>query len=119
MAAAAQGILRCQAYTTEVRDGIYDSVWVSPMSSYQSKHGLTADGIVGTNTWAQLRSDTPYLGNVDNWWVYGASGSGSDCGTEATFYRESRTSSVYYGAWYVVKSACCGVVPLTSQQLSI
>lgn len=49
-----QGMLICNGYSTNGFDGIYGNGTTSAVKSYQTKHGLTADGIAGKNTFASL-----------------------------------------------------------------
>ncbi len=49
-----QGLLICNGYSTNGFDGIYGNGTTSAVKSYQTKHGLTADGIAGKNTFASL-----------------------------------------------------------------
>lgn len=49
-----QGMLICNGYNTNGFDGIYGNGTTSAVKSYQTKHGLTADGIAGKNTFASL-----------------------------------------------------------------
>ncbi|MDO4831539.1 MAG: peptidoglycan-binding protein [Clostridia bacterium] len=49
-----QGLLICNGYDTNGFDGIYGNGTTSAVKSYQTKHGLTADGIAGKNTFASL-----------------------------------------------------------------
>lgn len=51
---ALQGLLICNGYDTNGFDGIYGNGTTSAVKSYQTKHGLTADGIAGKNTFASL-----------------------------------------------------------------
>ncbi len=52
---AAQNALRAKGYSVAV-DGAFGSGTKSAVVSFQSANGLTADGIVGLNTWAKLVS---------------------------------------------------------------
>lgn len=49
-----QGALICNGYSTNGFDGIFGSGTKSAVKSYQSYHGLSADGIAGKNTFASL-----------------------------------------------------------------
>ena len=49
-----QGALICHGYSTNGFDGIFGSGTESAVRSYQSDHGLSADGIAGKNTFASL-----------------------------------------------------------------
>lgn len=49
-----QGVLYCRGYDPRGFDGIFGSGCVAAVKSYQSAQGLTADGIVGKNTWEKL-----------------------------------------------------------------
>ncbi|MBB6097247.1 peptidoglycan hydrolase-like protein with peptidoglycan-binding domain [Deinobacterium chartae] len=58
---AAQTLLRAKGYSVTV-DGVFGSGTVSAVRSFQSAQGLSADGIVGPNTWQALAgsgSSTP------------------------------------------------------------
>lgn len=49
-----QGALICHGYSTNGFDGIFGGGTKSAVRSYQSDHGLSADGIAGKNTFASL-----------------------------------------------------------------
>ena len=49
-----QGFLICNGYSTNGFDGSFGNGTQSAVKSFQSKKGLTADGIVGPKTWAKL-----------------------------------------------------------------
>lgn len=49
-----QGLLICNGYSTNGFDGIYGNGTASAVRSYQSKKGLTADGIAGRYTFTKL-----------------------------------------------------------------
>lgn len=49
-----QGLLICNGYSTNGFDGIYGNGTTSAVKSYQTKHGLTADGIAGKATFSSL-----------------------------------------------------------------
>lgn len=49
-----QGLLICNGYSTGGFDGVFGNSTKSAVKSYQSKHGLTSDGIAGANTFAKL-----------------------------------------------------------------
>lgn len=49
-----QGVLYCRGYDPRGFDGIFGSGCAAAVKSYQSAQGLTADGIVGKNTWEKL-----------------------------------------------------------------
>lgn len=51
-----QGVLYCLGYDPLGFDGIFGSGCASAVKSFQSAHGLSADAIVGKNTWAALLS---------------------------------------------------------------
>ncbi len=41
-------------------DGLWGSQTYNAVQSYQSARGLSADGIVGTNTWTEMWQDVDY-----------------------------------------------------------
>lgn len=47
-------------------DGIFGSQTQSAVQDYQSKNGLTVDGIVGTNTWGSLNNQSASASNATN-----------------------------------------------------
>lgn len=49
-----QGALICHGYSTNGFDGIFGGGTENAVRSYQSDHGLSADGIAGKNTFASL-----------------------------------------------------------------
>lgn len=49
-----QGLLICNRYSTNGFDGIFGNGTTSAVKSYQSKHGLTIDGIAGKETFYSL-----------------------------------------------------------------
>ncbi len=49
-----QGFLICNGYSTNGFDGSFGNGTMAAVKSFQSKKGLTADGIVGPLTWAKL-----------------------------------------------------------------
>ena len=49
-----QGTLYCRGYDPKGFDGIFGTGCAAAVKSFQSAQGLTADGIVGANTWASL-----------------------------------------------------------------
>lgn len=49
-----QAILYCKGYNTNGVDGIFGAGTESAVKSFQSKNGLTVDGICGKNTFAKL-----------------------------------------------------------------
>jgi peptidoglycan hydrolase-like protein with peptidoglycan-binding domain len=51
-----QNLLRNKGYTTVTVDGIFGAKTTQAVKDFQTKNGLTADGVVGTKTWAALRS---------------------------------------------------------------
>lgn len=53
----AQDDLNTLGYRTNGLDGIFGSATQNAVISYQRARGLTADGIVGCNTWRSLQED--------------------------------------------------------------
>ena len=53
----AQDDLNTLGYTTGGLDGIFGSATENAVRRYQRAVGLTADGIVGCNTWRSLQED--------------------------------------------------------------
>lgn len=53
----AQDALTTLGYDTGGLDGVFGVRTQSSVISYQNKNGLTADGIIGTNTWNRLMND--------------------------------------------------------------
>ena len=51
-----QGVLYCRGYDPNGFDGIFGSGCATAAKKFQQDHGLTADAIVGKNTWAALLS---------------------------------------------------------------
>ncbi len=51
----AQDDLNTLGYTTGGLDGIFGAATQDAVRRYQSKVGLTVDGIVGCNTWSSLQ----------------------------------------------------------------
>ena len=51
---ALQALLICNGYTTAYLDKSYGGATMSAVKSYQSKNGLTVDGVAGKNTFAKL-----------------------------------------------------------------
>lgn len=49
-----QGLLICNGYSTNGFDGIFGNATTSAVKSYQSKYGLTVDGIAGKETFYYL-----------------------------------------------------------------
>ena len=49
-----QWLLNDNGFDCGTADGIYGSKTLAAVKAYQKAHGLTADGIVGRNTWTQL-----------------------------------------------------------------
>ena len=49
-----QGLLICNGYSTGGFDGVFGNSTKSAVKSYQSKHGLTSDGIAGAKTFAKI-----------------------------------------------------------------
>jgi hypothetical protein len=61
---AAQYLLTYRGYSVTI-DGVFSSTMQSKVKSFQSANGLTADGIIGANTWTKLaptvkRGDSNY-----------------------------------------------------------
>lgn len=57
---AVQTILACQGYNPGPIDGIFGSRTRSAVIRYQRDHGLSADGLVGTNTWNALQKEVRF-----------------------------------------------------------
>lgn len=55
-------------------DGYYGTNSYNATKSYQSARGLTSDGIVGTNTWSELRSDLVAMGTISSYNYYSIDG---------------------------------------------
>ena len=53
----AQDDLNTLGYRTNGLDGIFGGVTQNAVISYQKARGLTADGIVGCNTWRSLQEN--------------------------------------------------------------
>lgn len=53
-------------YNTGGLDGVFGARTTSSVRSYQSSRGLTADGIVGTNTWRTLMTEVVGMGSNSN-----------------------------------------------------
>lgn len=49
-------------YDTGGLDGVFGAKTNSAVRSFQSKNGLTVDGLVGTNTWNSLQSQVVGIG---------------------------------------------------------
>ena len=49
-----QGVLYCRGYDPKGFDGIFGSGCADAVKAFQEGHGLTADEIVGKNTWEAL-----------------------------------------------------------------
>lgn len=53
-----QEILNAKGYNCGEVDGIFGKKTLAAVKAFQQDHGLTPDGIVGSETWAMLYSDT-------------------------------------------------------------
>ena len=53
-ASLVQAILIRRGYDLHVVDGVWDDEEIEEIKMFQRNHGLTADGIVGPKTWAEL-----------------------------------------------------------------
>lgn len=51
-----QNLLRSKGYTYVIVDGAFGDKTEQAVIDFQTKNGLKADGIVGTKTWAALKS---------------------------------------------------------------
>lgn len=51
-----QGLLRAHGYTIRIIDGDFGSLTEAAVRSFQKKHGLRINGVVGPQTWAALKS---------------------------------------------------------------
>lgn len=60
----AQDGLNTLGYKTGGLDGIYGSKTQEAVKSYQQKVGLSADGIIGCNTWRSLQEDVVGMGRT-------------------------------------------------------
>lgn len=49
-----QGMLYCRGYNTNGVDGVFGNGTLNAVKSFQSKNGLTQDGVVGKNTFEKL-----------------------------------------------------------------
>ena len=49
-----QGVLYCRGYDPKGFDGIFGTGCAAAVKAFQENHGLTADSVVGQNTWAVL-----------------------------------------------------------------
>lgn len=49
-----QGVLYCRGYDPQGFDGVFGTGCTAAVKSFQSAQGLTADGVVGKNTWERL-----------------------------------------------------------------
>ena len=58
----AQDVLNTLGYDTGGLDGVFGVRTNSSVISFQNKNGLTADGIIGTNTWNSLMSQVVGIG---------------------------------------------------------
>jgi peptidoglycan hydrolase-like protein with peptidoglycan-binding domain len=54
-----QGALRNGAYAPGPVDGLYGPLTEGAVRRFQQTHGLTSDGVVGSQTWAELRAASP------------------------------------------------------------
>ena len=77
-----QEFLNTQGHSLAV-DGIFGDKTLAAVKDYQSKNGLTVDGIVGTNTW----------GSIDK--LSAGSGSGSSGSTSANTANSANTSNAF------------------------
>lgn len=59
-----QDSLNNLGYNTGGLDGIFGTKTNSAVISYQNKKGLTADGIVGQNTWTTLMNEVVGMGET-------------------------------------------------------
>lgn len=57
---AVQTILACQGYNPGPIDGIFGNQTRSAVIKYQRARGLSADGLVGTNTWNSLQKQVQF-----------------------------------------------------------
>ena len=62
----AQDSLNTLGYSTGGLDGIFGVVTERSVREYQSKKGLTVDGIIGPNTWNALMSEVVGTGRNDS-----------------------------------------------------
>ncbi len=60
----AQDDLNTLGFRTGGLDGIFGSATQEAVKNYQRKVGLTADGIVGCNTWSSLQEDVVGTGKT-------------------------------------------------------
>ena len=60
----AQDCLNNLGYNTGGLDGIFGNRTYSSVVSYQRKNGLTADGIIGRNTWNTLMNEVVGMGQT-------------------------------------------------------
>lgn len=96
-----QQFLNCESYSVGDVDGAFGSKTTSAVKKYQSAHNLTADGIVGKNTWASMNDNLSYYdtGSVNY----------SYCTTHSTFGDDrfkhqyaSSSSQGAIGSWWVM-----------------
>jgi peptidoglycan hydrolase-like protein with peptidoglycan-binding domain len=93
----AQRILKAEGYYGSSVDGLWGSLSEGATKNFQAAHGLASDGIIGTNTWYQLRVQLVLCGLVGSYYYdrtategcYGSSGSMT---TEPPFRGISRSS---------------------------
>jgi hypothetical protein len=55
-----QRILKAEGFYGGSIDGIFGSLSASATQNYQASKGLTADGVVGSNTWMFLEQELPF-----------------------------------------------------------
>lgn len=61
----AQDDLNTLGYTTGGLDGMFGSRTAAAVRNYQASRGLSADGIVGCNTWRSLQEDVVGTGRTN------------------------------------------------------
>lgn len=60
----AQDALNALGFTTGGLDGVFGTQTRNAVSSFQSRNGLSADGILGPNTWSRLMSQVNGIGKT-------------------------------------------------------
>ncbi len=92
-----QRILKGLGYYGGSIDGLWGPLSDGATRNYQAAHGLTADGIVGSNTWFELDGEIARCFYGSPYWYYMAPG--ESCAASSVSFRLS--TNTWY--WYIRK----------------
>jgi hypothetical protein len=112
MVLAVQSFLQSTTYYQGALDCEFGNQTYNAVKTFQRSVGLTADGVVGANTWKKMQSQLVLNGNTDTWYAYKSGLDGQNVRFLEVIPFPPAGSGLYPGDWafpdgrWITTAAC-------------